>query len=188
MVCTLVTPHGAPSSKWSQTIRITLTHNSRYCPHIICPDDLLFWINYQVVFSWRYSHVQFKKKNLPVSGVAGYLGSPCGQCASEPCQLGDVQLNAHSMTHSANMKNTNWRLWPNNTKENRNAYNMLSFSGDLAVQSWVWITEVSWHHSLMCLFQTKRGNWARAVSWWCKQTCAYLFNRIHSLHSLAILT
>lgn len=29
MVCTLVTLHGAPSSKWSQTMQITLTHSSR---------------------------------------------------------------------------------------------------------------------------------------------------------------
>lgn len=30
MVCTLVTLHGAPSLKWSRTVQITLTHNSRY--------------------------------------------------------------------------------------------------------------------------------------------------------------
>lgn len=29
MVCTLVTLHGAPLSKWSQTVLITLTHNNR---------------------------------------------------------------------------------------------------------------------------------------------------------------
>lgn len=44
--------------------------------------------------------------SLP-SGVAWYLGSSCGQCAPEPCQLElrPQQSNAHSMTHGANMNN-----------------------------------------------------------------------------------
>lgn len=104
MVCTLLTLHGVPLSKWSQTMQTTLTHNSRYASFMLNQKlKIELWSH---IFIWMVQRILTCWPSLP-SGVAWYLGSSCGQRAPEPCQLElrPQQSNAHSMTHGANMDN-----------------------------------------------------------------------------------